>query len=148
MQPITLCPHMYACAHSRRYINAVALMWSMLATHPHRASRAIVRPVLCSHSLGCSVSERSLASELLSVNPSLGLVLWTLLIQLGHVLFSFFADKFHVLHLRAAAQIYRSVVFKVTHAVSTVTLCRVKWVPFQYINFICATSKRGTLLGK
>lgn len=147
MQPITLCPHMYACAHPQRCINAIALMWSMLAAHPHRASRLYVQSSALLHT--------ALAAQLANAFLLLSFCPWTqgwasfcgcFWSSWAPVLFGFFADKFHcfcehVLHLRAAVQICCSAVFKVTYTVSlTITLCCVKWVvsaiSFHFISFV------------
>lgn len=147
MQPNTLCPHMYACAHPRRCINAIALMWSMLTAHPHRASWASMSsPLLSSTALAAQLVNSLVNCFWASVHepkagPSLCGCFWS---SWAPVLFSFFADSLdnnladefqcfceHVLHRRAATQIFLSCsfVFKVTYEVQlTVTLCCAKCV--------------------
>lgn len=79
---------MYGCSDSQQLcINSIALMWSVLSL-THAEAPGLVRPVLRSpaHSLGRSLNDNFLASDLLSVlsvNPRLYLIGWPGLIQPG-----------------------------------------------------------------
>ncbi len=145
MQPNTLCPHMYACAHPWRCINAIALMWSMLAAHPHRASWASISSnLLYSTALGPQLVNSFLLLSFCPWTQGWAFIVCMFWSSWAPVLFCFYADsldntlvdKFqcfseHVLLWWATAQIFLSCsfVFKVTYEVQlTVTLCCTKCV--------------------